>query len=121
MLIWYFRGNQNAIALLSGTQYKDRTTSALCLMELTQGCINKEELKTIKEFARENIATIIHPDEKISERAITLLERHSLSDGLRTVDALIAASVISKESKLATSNYKHFKNITNLDVLKFEP
>lgn len=90
-------------------------------MELIQGCRDKEELRTVKKFTKENISTIIHPDEKISEKAIILLERYSLSDGLRTVDAMIAASALINSAALSTANYKHFKNISGLELIKFAP
>jgi len=89
-------------------------------MELIQGCLNKKELKAVKEFIKENFSVVIHPDERISEKAIVLLEKHSLTDGLRTVDALIAASALQKGATLATSNDKHFRNISHLNILKFE-
>jgi len=90
-------------------------------MELIQGCLNKEEIKIVKKFIRENFSLIIHPDEKISEKAISLLERYSLSDGLRTIDALVAASALMTGATLATANFKHFRNIPKLHILKFHP
>ncbi len=119
MLIWYFKGNQDAEKLIKNISYEDRLTSSLCIMELIQGCLDKNELKIIKKFIKENISTVIHPDEKISEKAVILLERYSLSDGLRTVDALIAASALLRGASLATSNDKHFRNISNLNILNF--
>ena len=101
--------------------HERRLTSSLCLMELVQGCLDKREMRDVKEFVRSNIAGVIHPDEKISEKAIRLLERHALSDGLRTVDSLIAATALTQGAALATSNYKHFKKISNLGIVKFEP
>ena len=95
--------------------------SALCVMELIQGCADKSELKSVKEFIRLNFSKIIYPDERISEKAIGLLEHYALSDGLRTVDALIAASALSYKAALATANYKHFKSIEGLHVIRFEP
>lgn len=89
-------------------------------MELIQGCRNREELKNIKEFVQQNISTIIYPDEKITEKAILLLEKHALPDGLRTVDALIAASALIKGSSFASANYRHFKNIHGLHILIFK-
>jgi len=94
--------------------------SALCVMELIQGCADKSELKGVKEFIRLNFPDIIYPDERISEKAIWLLEHYALSDGLRTVDALIAASAVSHKAALATANFKHFKNIEGLHVIRFE-
>lgn len=121
VLIWYFRGNQKAREFISGIPYRDRRMSSLCVMELVQGCRDRQELRIVKEFMRDNIAVTIHPDERISERAILLLERHAATDGLRTRDALMAASALHEDDRLATSNHKHFKKITGLDVQKFEP
>ncbi len=106
---------------MAGIPFKQRTTIALCVMELIQGCLNKREMKNIKEFTRLNFSKIVCPDEKIFERAASLLERHALSDGLRTVDALIAASAISHKATLATANYAHFKSIEGLRVERFRP
>jgi hypothetical protein len=50
-----------------------------------------------------------------------LLEHYALSDGLRTVDALIAASAIAYKAALATANFKHFKNVAGLHIILFEP
>ncbi len=94
--------------------------SALCIMELIQGCADKNELKSVKEFIRVNFSKTIYPDEKISEKAIALLEHYALSDGLRTVDAIIAASALSQKASFATANYKHFKSIDGLHVIRFE-
>ncbi len=96
-------------------------TSALCVMELIQGCADKNELKSVKEFIRLNFSKIIYLDERISERAIGLLEHYALSDGLRTIDALIAASASSHKAALATANYEHFRSIEGLHVIRFEP
>ena len=63
VLIWYFRGNQKARELISGVPYRDR-----------------QELRTVKEFISGNIASVIHPDEDISEKAIALLEGHATTD-----------------------------------------
>lgn len=121
MLIWYFRGNHDAEKLIATIPFHNRATSSLCIMELIQGCLDKNELRIIKKFIKDNIFAVIHPDEKISEKAIILLEHYSLSDGLRTIDALIAASALTNAASLATANYKHFKNISNLVIKKFEP
>ena len=90
-------------------------------MELIQGCIDKKELKSVKEFVRLNFSKIIYPDERISEKAIGLLEHYALSAGLRTVDALIAATATSQRAALATANYRHFKSIEGLHLLHFKP
>ncbi|MEF9438072.1 MAG: PIN domain-containing protein [Candidatus Mariimomonas ferrooxydans] len=106
---------------ISSTSYSNRFTTSLCVMELIQGCLNKEEIKIVKKFVKENFSSVIHPDEKISEKAMRLLEQYALSDGLRTVDALIAASALIAGASLATVNFKHFKSISKLHILKFKP
>jgi predicted nucleic acid-binding protein len=121
VLIWYFRGNQKAREFISGVPYRDRQVSSLCIMELVQGCRDRQELREVKAFMRENIATVIHPDEAVSEKAISLLEGHASTDGLRTIDALLAATALREDDMLATANHKHFKNIPGLDVRKFVP
>jgi predicted nucleic acid-binding protein len=90
-------------------------------MELVQGCRDRQELRAVKEFIRDNIAGVIHPDERISEKAISLLEGYALADGLRTVDAIVAATALREDDTLVSANYKHFKKIAGLDVNKFEP
>jgi predicted nucleic acid-binding protein len=75
----------------------------------------------VKDFIRENIAAIIPPDEHISEKAIALLEGHAATDGLRTSDALVAATALREDDTLATANHKHFKKISGLAVRKFVP
>ncbi len=121
VLIWYFRGNQKARELISGVSYRDRQVSSLCSMELVQGCRDRQELREVKDFIRENIATVIPPDEHISEKAIALLEGHAAADGLRTIGALVAATALREDDALVTANHKHFKKIPGLEVRKFVP
>ena len=121
VLVWYFRGDLKAREFISGVPYRDRQVSSLCIMELVQGCRDRQELRAVKEFIRENIASVIHPDEYISEKAIALLEAHASTDGLRTIDALVAATTLREDGTLATANHKHFKKITGLEILKFVP
>jgi len=121
VLIWYFRGSQKAREFISGVSYRDRQVSSLCIMELVQGCRDRQELREVKDFIRENIAEVIHPDEYISEKAIALLEGHASADGLMTIDALVAATALREDDTLVTANHKHFKKISGLEVRKFVP
>lgn len=104
---------------ISRVPYSNRFISSLCAMEIIQGCLNQEEIKIVKKIFKENFSLIVHPDEKIAEKALFLLERYAQSDGLRTVDALIASSALIVGASFATANFKHFKNISNLHILKF--
>lgn len=121
VLIWYFRGKSKAMEFISDVPFEERCVSSLCIMELMQGCMSKEELKKIKGFINENICLTIHPDETISNKAILLLERYASSDSLRTIDAMIAATAMIIDASLATANIKHFKNISSLKIKRFSP
>lgn len=121
VLIWYFRGKSKAMEFIVDVPFEERCVSSLCIMELIQGCLSKDELKKIKGFVKENICHIVYPDEAVSNKAILLLERHASSDNLRTIDAMIAATAILIDASLATANIKHFKNISTLKIKKFSP
>jgi predicted nucleic acid-binding protein len=121
VLIWYFRGIETAAERIEGTPFDQRVTSSLCLMELVQGCRNKKELKDITDFVKENFARIIHCDQSISERALAFLKTYAPSHGLRTIDALIAATVAVNKALLVTANHRDFRMIENLNLVPFDP
>jgi predicted nucleic acid-binding protein len=54
-----------------------------------------------------------------SHRAVTLIEEHSLKDGLRVADALIAATAHEAALPLVTGHHKHFRSIGGLAVIPF--
>jgi predicted nucleic acid-binding protein len=57
----------------------------------------------------------------ISHRAMQLLEAHAARDGLRVIDALIAATALQCDATLATANVRHYRAIPRLGVLPFRP
>jgi predicted nucleic acid-binding protein len=120
VLIWYFRGLDTAAELISKTPYEQRFVSSVCIMELIQGCRNKKELKDIMAFIGDN-CHIIHCDNNVSEKAISLIQIYALSHGLRTVDAIIAATVLVNKACLATANYRHFDMIESVRLIRFNP
>lgn len=121
ILVWYLRGNKKARRFIEEVPYQQRALSSLTLMELLQGCRNLQEIRQVKTFISENIASVIHPNEIISRRATTLLEQHAISHGLRVVDALIAASGLETSSSIATANIKHYRPISTLNIIQFKP
>lgn len=119
ILIWYFRGNSKAESLLKNIDQDRRWISSLTLMELLQGCRNRQEALDVQVFVAENISRILHPKTSISEKAIHLVGEHSLSHGLRVIDALIASSVLLHRAVLATGNERHFRPIPGLQIVPF--
>ena len=58
----------------------------------------------------------IAPNEDITRRAYYLMKTYSRSHGLRTLDALIAATALEQGLTLASKNRKHFQMIGGLDM-----
>lgn len=57
---------------------------------------------------------------KISERALELLKQFYLSNGLKFLDALIAATALENKLILITGNLKHFNFIEGLTIASQE-
>lgn len=120
VLIWFFRGDAKSRNLLHEIELERRWVSSLTVMELLQGCRNKDEIAIIESFIAENISRIIHPRTSISEKAIHLIGEYALSHGLRVIDALLAASAVLHRAVLKTGNVRHFRFISGLKVEEFK-
>ena len=119
IMIWYFRGNNDAALILK----KDMPISVSCitLIELLQGAKNKADQKIIYEDLKAWKAEIININENISTIATQLIRDFSLSKGLSITDAFIAATAQEKSEELYTANEKHFKFIPGLKLRVFRP
>ncbi len=91
--------------------------SVVTQMELIVGCRNKAELRALEQFLRR--FRILKIDEKISDRAVELLQQYRLSHGLLIADALIAATALSWDCPLASKNQRDYRFITDLDLLPY--
>ena len=111
VLVEMLRGNNLAKKFLE----KLPQVSKVTLVELIQGCRNKNDLKIV-EKACEPLPQI-KIDGAISEMAIELLKTYNLSYGLLFLDALIAATCIIRKNILVTENIKDFKFIKDLKVV----
>jgi predicted nucleic acid-binding protein len=79
ILVWYLRGHEKARRFIEDVAHERRMLSSLTFMELLQGCRNRQEAREVRAFVSENIPLLIHPDEIICRRAITLLEQYAFS------------------------------------------
>lgn len=59
--------------------------------------------------------------ETISQRASIYLEEYGLKVGLSMADALIAATAVECSEALVTGNRKHYRSISELDLVMFRP
>jgi predicted nucleic acid-binding protein len=91
------------------------------LMELIQGAKSLTELKAIRRFFPAYGFQVFPINQSISHLALTLMEEHSLRNGLQLADALIAATAREMASVLATGNVRHFRPIPRLELKAFRP
>ena len=107
-----FKNNTLATGSLRRIGFQNIALSAITLMELYFGALNKRELARIK--SRLQKLEIINLDQKITETAINVIERYAKSHGLQIPDALIAATAICRGMQLLTYNVKDFKFVEGI-------
>ena len=109
-----FKNNTLATGSLRRIGFQNIALSAISLMELYFGALNKRELAKIK--SRLLKLEIINLDQKITETAINMIERYAKSHGLHIPDALIAATAICRGMQLLTYNVKDFKFVEGITI-----
>ena len=119
IFIWVQRGNMKAAKLMEKTD--DRYLSIQSYMELLQGAKNKNHHKYTRDFIKANNFQILPFTENIGHRASIYIEEYALASGLRSGDAIIAATAVENNMYLATSNAKHFRIIEDLQLQVFKP
>lgn len=111
-----FKGNSLATGLFRNIGFENISVSAITVMELYFGAINKREMMTIKNRLQQLM--IIQVDQGICETAVDLVEEYAKSHGLQVPDALIAATAIGRQMKLLSYNVKDFKFIKGIHFYK---
>ena len=108
------KNTASVTSLLKGIGFQNISLSAITLMELYFGALNKRELAKIKN--RMQKLKIVNLNNVITETAIDLIETYSKSHGLRIPDALIASTAICSRMELLTHNVKDFKFIERIKL-----
>jgi predicted nucleic acid-binding protein len=108
------KNNRRAIKMLRQIGFENIALSAITVMELYFGAVNKREMTKIKNRLQQ--LRIVHVDQGICEEAMDLIERYAKSHGLHIPDALIAATAICKGIQLLTYNVKDFKFIKRINL-----
>jgi len=119
ILIWIQRGNAKAAELVNRAH--TRCISIVSAMELLQAASNKAQHRIIKGFLRDLQFQTLPLTENIGHRALVYVEEYSLSSGLLAADAIIAATAAENSMPLCTSNQKHFKAVSDLELRIFKP
>jgi predicted nucleic acid-binding protein len=119
IFIWAQRGNKKAAKLMERSE--ERNLSIQSFMELLQCAKNKNQHKHIKDFLTAFNFSVLPLTENIGHRASIYIEEYTLASGLRSGDALIAATAVENNLPLVSSNVKHFKMIKELKLKNFKP
>jgi predicted nucleic acid-binding protein len=119
IFIFIQRGNIKAAALVDGES--SRFLSIQTYMELMQGAKNKEQLKLTKKFITDMGFLVLPFTENIGHRALIYVEQHTLTSGMYSGDAIIAATAVENNMPLCSSNAKHFRVIDELELNVFKP
>ena len=106
---------RNAAAANFVDSLDDITISIITAHELIVGARNQRDADGIDSLVK---TYPVHGDlgVQITGLAYELLKRYAKSDGLRTFDALIAATAIEAGLTLVSKNRKHFQMISGLNL-----
>jgi predicted nucleic acid-binding protein len=107
------RGRPGVAAIIDSSE--DVTISIVTALELIVGARNQRDAESIDGLIK---AYALHTelDARITGLAYELLKRHAKPDGLRTFDALIAATAIREGFTLVSRNRKHYQMIRELSL-----
>ena len=119
IFIWVQRGNGKAARIMEKAE--DRFLSIQTYMELMQCAQDKTQHKYVKDFLSSFGFIVLPFTENIGHRASIYIEEYTLSSGLRSGDAIIAATAVENNSTLISSTFKHFKTIKDLNFKRFKP
>ncbi|MGB5158169.1 MAG: type II toxin-antitoxin system VapC family toxin [Desulfobacterales bacterium] len=114
VIIEALKNNPVVIHTIEKISLERIAVSAVTVMELYYGALNKAELKKIKRHL--SSIRIFQIDEAISVAASELIEQYAKSHGLQIPDALIAATSINRDLQLYTGNTKDFIYIENISL-----
>ncbi len=115
ILIWIQRGNPKAAEWVE--KEEERSISALSYMELLQGASEKRQHEYILDFLHEFNFRILPLSENIGHRAAIYIEEYSLSHGLRSGDAIIAATALLEDACLVTRDQALLDRIPEVESL----
>jgi predicted nucleic acid-binding protein len=119
IFIWVQRGSIKAANLIDAAE--KRYLSAQTYMDLLQGAQDKKQHQETKDFLITFDFTVLPFTENVSHRACVYIEEYALSSGMRTGDAIIAATATENNMTLVTSNARHFRAIKDLKLKIFKP
>ena len=119
ILVWLQCGNDNAARIVDNTE--ERFISMQTYLELFQGTFNKKHMNDTRAFIKFYNFQILPLTPDISYRAAYYILAFSLSHGLKSGDALIAATAYENDKVLCTANEKHFRALPGVELCVLKP
>jgi len=117
VLIGAVRRHPLALELIEGDA--SRAVSVATCMEFLVGARNKQELTVLRGFLGRFERLPL--TEEIGNRAQVYIEQHTLKIALSPMDALVAATACENNLSLCTANVKHYRAMSNLELVPFRP
>ena len=113
LIIDYLRGDEKSISFIENNEI---SITYLTKLELFAGCSNKSEIKILDENIDFDILSI---NDKILEKSLKIYKNHHLKDGIGIIDSIISATAIENNIDFCSKNFKHYKNIEKLKLIKY--
>lgn len=105
-----------AVAWLETLGDEEIILPGFVVMELLQGCSNKNEQEQVENVLAKFEAA--WPSPETCDEAVTIFARYHLSHQVGVLDALIGQTAVALNLPLHTFNRKHYAVIPNLTVIE---
>lgn len=105
-----------AIDWLEALGEEEITLPGFVVMELLQGCRNKDEQERVEKVLR--ACAVLWPLPEVCEQALSVFASSHLSHGIGLLDALIGQTAVSLNSPLHTFNQKHYVAVPQLRTIQ---
>ncbi|MBM4046906.1 MAG: type II toxin-antitoxin system VapC family toxin [Planctomycetes bacterium] len=105
-----------ALRWLESLGEEEVVVPGLVVMELIEGCGNKDEQEKLEGELK--AYGVVWPLPKVCEQALTVFARYHLSHGLGILDALIGQMAVDLDVALHTFNQKHYAAVPGLRTVQ---
>ena len=115
VLIEILKGNESTVNTVESLD-ETLAISSISAMELFFGAFDKAETRKLERFI--SLFHLLHIDESISAKAMTLVKTYAKSHNLNIPDSLIAATALTNRCPLMTYNLRDFRFIKGLELFE---
>lgn len=105
-----------ALEWLDSLGLADVTLPGFVVMELIEGCRNKQEQSRLDKIIEPY--RIVWPTESTCDEALSMFADRYLKHGLGILDAVIGQTAVDLGVPLMTFNQKHYSSITGLRTVQ---